>query len=184
MYIRRWRPEIFVGWASAWLGPSRVDLGPAWSNLNGGIGLRLNRWFGVEFEVGHSVDEALREVPPPVSSGAGAAQLRQGVTSATFASSKALFYLPTTRVQPYFGVGIGMVWEEGVAPTHCEGNNPPTCDFRAPPVGEAPYKNDQVGRALSVGVRLALTPRVFVRTEFAGYAGVIQKASVTGAYQF
>jgi hypothetical protein len=90
VYIRVWRPEIFFGWASAWLGPSRIGLGPAWSNLNAGIGLRLNRWLGVELEVGRSLDEALREVPPPVSSSAGAAQLRQGVTSATFASSKAL----------------------------------------------------------------------------------------------
>ena len=106
-YMTLYRPEVFFGWASASLGPSKTDLGPALSNLGGGLGVRIHRRIGAEFELSQGLESALRDVDG----------LHQGVTSITFGSAKALAYLFPGRVQPYVGFGLGLVWEEGVAPT-------------------------------------------------------------------
>jgi hypothetical protein len=167
-------PEVFFGWASAWRGPSKTDLGPAWSNLFGGLGVRMNRRIGAEFELSHSLESALRDVDG----------LHQGVTSITFSSAKALIYLVSGRVQPYVGFGLGLVWEEGVAPTNCDAGSPPVCDYSRPPVAEAPYQNNDVGTAFSAGVRIAFTPRLFIKSEFGNYAGLVERVGVAGGYQF
>jgi opacity protein-like surface antigen len=147
-YTRLYRPELFLGWARASLGPSKTDLGPAWSNLGGGIGARVHRRIGVEFELNQSLESPLRDVDG----------LHQGVTSMTFGSAKALVYLATGQIQPYLGVGLGLVWEDGVGPRH--------------------------GGAFSAGIRVAFTHRIFVKSEFGAYAGLVQRGSVAGGYQF
>lgn len=173
-YATRYRPEMFFGWSSAWLGPSKTDLGPAWSNLGGGIGVRLHRRIGVEFELSHSVESALQDVDG----------LRRGVTSMTLGSAKALVYLLSGPIQPYLGGGLALVWEEGLAPSYCDASSPPVCDYTRPPSTEGAYSENDAGLAISAGVRIAFTPRIFVKSEFGTYAGLVQRVSVAGGYQF
>jgi opacity protein-like surface antigen len=83
-------------------------------NLGAGFGVRGSR-LGVEFEVNRLF--GLTPGPAPCGIASCSGEGREGVMSATIASANLLYYLSSSRIQPYVSGGLGGLWSESVHST-------------------------------------------------------------------
>ena len=129
---------------------------PAWVNVGGGIGTRLSRRFGVEFEVNRMLGVSPWTVTgvafiPNRPGSRTEFSGREGFTSMTVAAGSLLYYFRDKRVQPFLSAGVGVALERGVTYHY--------------PSEEEFQKTESLG-TFGGGLKVFVSERIAVRPEF------------------
>lgn len=110
-------PEAFVSIGMAHLlEPEYVS--PAWSSVGAGLILPVIGRLAARIEFNQMIGLSLDTVTGVRQTDMGGAAIpftaRHGTSSSKSLTGSALYYFSASRFQPFVGVGIGAVWQEGV----------------------------------------------------------------------